>query len=103
MNNIHSDNAKVYRKIPKKYNPTVTKDETTQVESFNSIMRLEIARFRRRCKSYSKSIDMIKSELKLFLLFYNKKARKHLEKIKIMSNFVNEMIDRRVKGFDFVN
>jgi insertion element IS1 protein InsB len=45
-----------------------TKSETSLVESKNSLIRHYLARFNRKTKRYSKSIDMITHSL--FLLFF---------------------------------
>ena len=101
---LHTDNCNVYKKIQKKYKPTYTKDQTTQVESFNSILRDEISRLRRKTKAYSKSMIMIFKELRIFLEFYNRKLRKNFEKLKFMVTFAKErMVDRRVMGFTSFN
>jgi IS1 family transposase len=63
-----SDAWKVYKKLinPKKH--IISKKETTQVESHHANVRHYLARFKRKSKCYSKSIEMI--ELSLYLLIY---------------------------------
>jgi insertion element IS1 protein InsB len=43
-----------------------TKKETYTVESYNGLIRHFLARFRRRSKCYSKSVEMLKYTLILF-------------------------------------
>jgi insertion element IS1 protein InsB len=43
------------------------KDETNMIESFNGQIRHFLARFRRRTKCYSKSIEMMEYSLKLLM------------------------------------
>ena len=52
---------------------TNTKDNTTQVESFNSIFRGFIAPLQRRTKCVTHSISKLNDRLFAFLFFYNKK------------------------------
>ena len=59
INHLCIDAYEVYNYIDiAKYHHT-TKAETTLVESKNSLIRNYLARFNRRTKRYSKSIDMI--------------------------------------------
>jgi len=99
IKNIHTDNAKVYKRINKKYNNTGEKSQTTQVESFNSVLRTYVSPLIRRTKSYVKCIYNIISELKSFLLLYNKKLKKDLEIRNFCTIFAKDnMIDKRCKG-----
>ena len=63
-----SDAWKAYKKLinPKKH--LISKKETTHIESHNANVRHYLARFRRKSKCYSKSIEMV--ELSLYLLIY---------------------------------
>ena len=54
--------------IPEKH--VITKAETHLIESMNSSIRDNLARFNRRTKRYSKSLAMLKITLDLF--FYHK-------------------------------
>ncbi len=60
-----TDGYEVYKqyKIAEKH--VITKSETSLVESKNSLIRCFLARFNRRTKRYSKSIEMIIVSLKL--------------------------------------
>jgi len=56
IKNIHTDNFKAYKKvIGNNYNLTTTKKETTQIESFNSVVRSFLPRFHQKTKCYTKS------------------------------------------------
>ena len=46
---------------------TMTKSETHLIESSNSSIRDNLARFNRKTKRYSKSLEMLKVTLDLFL------------------------------------
>lgn len=99
INNIHTDKCKVYDCISSIYNPTKTKNETTQVESFNADLRHYLPFLRRKTKNYIKSIKLLDSKLKLFLYFFNKKIKNYLFFIKECSIFVKEKIDVPNNGF----
>lgn len=78
--NIHTDNFKAYKSVIKNnYNLTTTKDQTTQIESFNSVIRSFLSRFNRRTKSYTKSLRSLELTLLTFFNFYNKKNEKYLD------------------------
>ena len=67
IEHLCTDGYDAYKKYKiSKYHHT-TKAETSLVESKNSLIRHYLARFIRRTKRYSKSLDMIKHSL--FLLF----------------------------------
>ena len=45
----------------------VSKSETCLVESYNSVLRYYLARLQRKTKCYSKSLEMLKLSIALFL------------------------------------
>jgi len=81
INNYHTDAYKGYKTyfIMNNLNHTLTKDETTQVESFNSILRGFIAPLVRRTKCVTHSIKKLYNRLYTFLFFYNKKINNFLQ------------------------
>ena len=48
-----------------------SKAETFTVEGYNSLLRHFLARFRRKTKCYSKSVEMLKTSIKLLMLKRN--------------------------------
>ena len=66
-----SDHYDVYEKYRIADAHYMTKAETALVESFNSLIRHYLARFHRKTKRYSKSIDMIYNPI---LMLFNKKV-----------------------------
>ena len=96
---MHTDKCSVYSDISSIYHPTTTKNETTQVESFNSDLRHYLPFLRRKTKNYVKSIRLLDSKLKFFLYFYNKNIKKYFFYIKECSIFVKEKIDIPNNGF----
>jgi IS1 family transposase len=64
---------KVFRSIPEPH--TITKSQTHLIESSNSSIRDNLARFNRRTKRYSKSLEMLMITMDLFI-------NKHLFDIK---------------------
>ena len=68
VNKYATDGWKVYKKIIKKEH-LIGKKYTTHIENFNGQIRHFLARFRRKSKCYSKSVEMI--EYSLYVLFYN--------------------------------
>ena len=63
-----SDAWKAYKKLINPEKHLLSKKETTHIESHNANVRHYLARFRRKTKCYSKSIEMV--ELSLYLLIY---------------------------------
>jgi len=90
IKNSHTDNCKVYAKIPKRYNHTTTKDKTTQVESFNARLRHFLPFLHRKTKNYAKSIELIIKKLEVFIFLHNKNIKKYLDYQNFFSTFVNE-------------
>jgi IS1 family transposase len=77
---IHTDNFKAYKTvIDNNYNLTTTKDQTTQIESLNSVVRSFLPRFKRKTKAYSKSIYALYISLVALFNLYNKKIKKYFE------------------------
>ena len=68
IKHLCTDKYDVYHKYKIAEHHHQTKAETALVESKNSLIRHYLARFNRRTKRYSKTIDMIKHSL--FLLFF---------------------------------
>ena len=64
-----SDHFEVYDKYLIADKHIMTKAETSLVESKNSLLRHYLARFNRKTKRFSKSIDMIRASI---LLLFNK-------------------------------
>ena len=71
INNFHTDGYKGYKTYftMNNLNHTTTKDETTQVESFNSILRGFVATLVRRTKCVTHSIKKLYDRLYCFLFF----------------------------------
>jgi insertion element IS1 protein InsB len=65
-----TDGYSAYSKYKIATNHIITKAETALVESKNSLLRHFLARFNRRTKRFSKTIDMINNSI---LLLFNKK------------------------------
>ncbi len=85
--NIHTDGFIGYRKLITNYNLTTTKDQTTQIESFNSVVRSFLPRFHRKTKAYTKSIEALDLTLNTFFNFYNKKSKKYFDNQKTFFKF----------------
>ena len=66
---IMTDNWKAYQQI-------ITKREAYNVESYNSLLRHYLARFKRKTKCYSKSIDRVKEAI--LLLFLKKNGERYI-------------------------
>lgn len=80
INQYHTDNFgnyKTYFKMNNMSNYTLTKDNTTQVESFNSILRGFVPALVRKTKCVTHSISNLYKRLHLFLFFYNKKVKNY--------------------------
>jgi IS1 family transposase len=77
--NLHTDNCKIYKHYSKKHIHTVTKNETTQVESVNSVVRSYLGRFKRKGKGFTKSVDSMKRVLYVFFAIYNQKFKKYFD------------------------
>jgi hypothetical protein len=58
---------------------TLTKDKTTHVESFNSILRGNLPSLVRKTKVVNHSARMLYKKLYLFLFFYNNKIIKYVD------------------------
>lgn len=73
LDTVHSDGYKPYIKYMEKNKPglhhTTSKDKTTHIESFNSVIRDKLACFNRRSFNIAKKVDNL---LKLFKLFIYK-------------------------------
>ena len=91
ITNYHTDNFNNYINYFKmtNLNHTTTKDETTQVESFNSIMRGFIAPLVRRTKCVIHSLEKLYDRLFTFFFFYNKKIRSFLDFKNYCTTFVS--------------
>ncbi|MBW2975738.1 hypothetical protein KY366_08525 [Candidatus Woesearchaeota archaeon] len=68
-----SDKWQGYKRIHSWYHKRCSKKEgeTNYVEGFNNLLRQRIARLTRKTCAFSKSIDMHKAVLKIFLYKYN--------------------------------
>ena len=73
---IMTDNWKAYEQIIPKEQHTRSKRETYTVESYNSLLRHYLARFKRKTKCYSKSIDRVKEAI--LLLFLKKNGERYI-------------------------
>ena len=91
INNFHTDGYKGYKTYftMNNLNHTTTKDETTQVESFNSILRGFVATLVRRTKCVTHSIKKLYDRLYCFLFFYNKNLINFLQFKFFCINFTN--------------
>lgn len=69
---IAADYWKPYNEIVPAEKLIQTKAETYTVESYNGLIRHFLARFRRRTKCYSKSLEMVDLSLKLLMAKKNK-------------------------------
>jgi len=78
INNLHTDKWHSYDNISEEYNPTKTKDKTTNVESANSDLRHFVPRLIRKTKNYTKSKYVLNNVLQVFCYFFNKKLFKKL-------------------------
>ena len=89
--NYHTDGYKGYKTYftLNNLNFTLTKDQTTQVESFNSILRGFIAPLVRRTKCVTHSIRKLYNRLYSFLFFYNKNLINFLQFNFFCINFTN--------------
>ena len=63
-----TDHWKVYRKLIPEEKLVQSKSETTNIESENCRVRHYLARFHRRTLCYSKSKEMLKATLQLFVM-----------------------------------
>ena len=81
INIFHTDGYTAYKTYltMNKLKHTSTKDNTTQVESFNSILRGFIAPLVRRTKCVTHSVTKLYNRLFTFLFFYNKKINNFLD------------------------
>ena len=66
-----TDNWKAYQQIIPKEQHIISKGETYTVESYNSLLRHYLARFKRKTKCYSKNIDRVKEAILLLFLKTN--------------------------------
>ena len=73
-----SDHNPIYEHFLISKRHVSTKAETALVECYNSLLRHYLARFHRRTKRYSKSIDMIEHSIHLL---FNYLGRTHLKSI----------------------
>lgn len=62
-----ADYWKVYNDVIPAEKLVQTKKETYTVESYNGLFRHYLARFRRKTKCYSKSIEMLKLSVNLLI------------------------------------
>jgi len=62
-----ADYWKVYNDVIPAEKLIQTKKETYTVESYNGLLRHYLARFRRKTKCYSKSLDMLKISVNLLM------------------------------------
>ncbi len=69
---VYTDYWKPYKEIVPKEKLAQTKKETYTVESYNSLIRHFLTRFRRKTKCYTKSIEMMELSLKLLMAKRNK-------------------------------
>ena len=68
----YTDGYKAYNEMIDKSKHIIGKNFTTNIESFNSLIRHYLARFRRRTRCYSKSLSMVYCTVLLFINKYNK-------------------------------
>ena len=67
MGDVMADFWKSYKEMILSEQLVQSKSETYTVESYNGLIRYYLARFRRKTKCYSKSENMIKYTLMLFM------------------------------------
>jgi insertion element IS1 protein InsB len=70
---VMTDYWKPYKQIIPRRIHTQSKAETYTVEGYNSIIRHFLARFKRRTKCYSKSLEMIELSLIMLINKWNNK------------------------------
>ena len=83
---IHTDAYKAYDCMPKKYNRTIDKANTTRVESTNNLYRHFVPRFQRCTNNYSKTLEMIDLSISTMSRFINAGIRSYRDFLKIMSS-----------------
>lgn len=70
---------------------TTTKDKTTQVESFNSIIRGKLSAMVRRGKCITHSLTNLYRNLHTIFFLYNKKIKSFMDFLKFSCTFVPEI------------
>lgn len=71
--------------MPKKYNRTTDKSNTTRVESTNNLYRHFVPRFQRRTNNYSKLLEMIDLTISTMSRFINAGIKSYRDFLKITS------------------
>jgi IS1 family transposase len=92
--NYHTDAAKQYTEYFENnddLNHTKTKDKTTNVESFNSILRGYVASLVRKTKVVNRSISNLYNNIYVFSTLYNKNIKSFLDFLKFNSTFAKEI------------
>ena len=98
--NYHTDAAKQYIEYFKKNDDlshTKTKDKTTRVESFNSILRGYIGSLVRKTKVVNRSLTNLYNNIYVFSTLYNKNIKSFLDFLNFSCTFAKEI------GFNGVN
>lgn len=98
VSDYHTDAAQNYksyfkqkRKEGELLSHTTTKDKTTQVESFNSIMRGTLSSLVRRGKCITHSVSNLYRNLHTIFFLYNKKIKNFIDFLKFSCTFVQEI------------
>ena len=100
VSNYHTDAAKQYIEYFKKNDDlshTKTKDKTTRVESFNSILRSYIGSLVRKTKVVNRSLTNLYNNIYVFSTLYNKNIKSFLDFLNFSCTFAKEI------GFNGVN
>lgn len=66
-----TDDYEAYKKIQIAEKHVITKAETSLVEANNSSLRGKLARLNRRTKKFSKSVEMLRLTMFLFMFYKN--------------------------------
>ena len=106
VSNYHTDSANQYLdyfKNNSELNHTKSKDKTTNVESFNSILRGYITPLVRRTKSVTRSVTNLYNNIYVFSSLYNKKIRSFVDFLKFNCIFVPEISFNGVNLFQELN
>lgn len=101
-NNIehyHTDKFKQYKSyfdMNNNLSISYTKNQTTRVESFNSILRQFISPLKRKSKSINHSNSRLYKVIYTFGVIYNKKIKSFMDFIHFFTTFVKQLGFKRV-------
>ena len=92
---IHTDNLKAYNIVESKYNRTTTKDQTTQIESFNGVNRSFSSALKRKTKAFYKTDKELILRLTVMFRIYNNKKKQYLDNMFDHYIFKNFMFSKK--------